>query len=70
MPGIVQLVEHLARDWGGLGSNPALVHYYFSHLITKALAHLIALTDLDTVAPGLSPVCRYRCYIATLGNLL
>lgn len=41
-----------------------MIHY------KEVLAYLIASTDLDTLAPGLSPVCRYYCNIVTLGKLL
>lgn len=32
-----QLVEHLTKDSGGPGSNPTLIHHYFSHPIKNVL---------------------------------
>lgn len=38
--------------------------------LNRGVGHLIALTDLGTVAPGSSPVCRHHGNIVTLGKLL
>lgn len=46
---ILQLVEHLTRDSGGLGTNPVLVRQYVSHLVTFGAVTNLGINRLTPV---------------------
>lgn len=52
-PQIAQVVDHLTRISGGLGSNPGLVCYYGSHPVTSGAKSVQTPgTERLTVLPG------------------